>query len=95
MSKFHTRINFPKIVYNSKLNILSETFTRKNLGRCYNREDYTVVVEGTHSDEIINEFGAEYINRYQRGQGNSYNGFTVNSDGNTELMFTHLIDSSD
>ena len=90
-----THTPFPKTVYKSKLNILSETYTRKNLGRCYNEETYTVIVEGVHPVDTINEFGNEYIEKHQRGQGNSYEGFTVDDNNNTVLRFVHLIDSSD
>ena len=78
-----------------QLNILSRTYTVTNLGRCYNRENYTILIEGNHPKEVVDAFGEEYIQTHQYGQMNSYKGFKVLDDGNTEVYVTHTIDSGD
>jgi len=78
-----------------QLKVLEHTYTNKNLGRCYNRENHTILIEGTHPDEVINAFGENYVQTHQRGQMNNYNGFKVLDDGNTEVYISHTIDSGD
>ena len=78
-----------------QLNILKRTYTTKILGHCYREENYTILVEGTHTKEVVDDFGNEYVRTHQYGQGNSYNGFKVRDDGNTEVYVSHTIDSSD
>lgn len=77
------------------LNILNQTYTRKNIGHCYNREDYTVLVEGIHAEDAVEDFAKDYLAKYPRGQMCYYDGFNHTADGNTEIFVHYLIDSSD
>jgi hypothetical protein len=85
--------------YNSnmtkQLTVLKHTYTNKNLGRCYNRENHTILIEGTHPKEVIESYGENYVQTHQRGQMNSFDGFKVRDDGNTEVYISHTIDSGD
>jgi hypothetical protein len=78
-----------------QLNIVKHTYTVTNLGRCYNRENHKILIEGNHPKEVVDAFGEEYIQTHQRGQMNFYDGFKVLDDGNTEVYITHTIDSGD
>lgn len=78
-----------------QLNILKRTYTTTRLGHCYVIERYTILLEGTHPKEVVDEFGKEYVRTHQYGQGNSYDGFKVREDGNTEVYVSHTIDSGD
>jgi len=77
------------------MKILSETYKSTQLGNCYYHDEYTVVVEGHHADDVSNDFGNAYINKNRRGQGNSFNGFERCEDGNMKFFFSHSIDSGD
>jgi hypothetical protein len=77
------------------LNIIEETYREENLGRCYNRYYYTVVVEGKHDENTMREFGEYYVSKNRRGQSNYYDGFKNRTDGNTEFYTVHTVDSSD
>jgi len=76
-------------------NILNQTYTRKNIGHCYNREDRKILVEGIHGEDAITDFANDYLRKHPIGQMYYYDGFNHTADGNTEVFVHYLIDSSD
>lgn len=77
------------------LNILNKSYTSKNLGRCYNREDHKILVEGIHDEDAIAAFAKDFLDKHPIGQMYYYDGFNITEDGNTEVLVHYLIDSSD